>query len=613
MITDRNDGNAGYFGLDFEALLVEECPFEDGRHCEADGGRCENGFCICKDNIPCSCTCKGDPPIIDKVNTLLVVGIVVPLFLIFFGFFICYRRRKIKKSRAQKEVIQEKEAELDAFRNSVVGMRTATKEYIPNLGGAPVAPKVGKRAVLLPPPKVQWCWQETSHMMSQHSADSIVGDPEDCWIKYTKDSNDAIEAAFNRQKQLGQFSPLPGYVVDFEWMTQTKSATGFQRGVRRVVQSSGTKTSPEQSKDFDLNDAHIEDSLPEEIRGEPQMVLVSKDIVQISQQRNDGWAFGTKVSTLDVVFDSIFTRRLMVCFQQCLPKLFHNDEALSRQLLSVATKGIIEDEANVFTDTGWFPLEATQVPSGEDLAVLQANVGDTGALDAPTSWDPVADPTVVQLQDLNRSDEEYQAVVTAFKRTLKPPKFNRKVTVVKVQRIQNLAMWQSYVVKRQTICYRETGHKSSRDANASEADIQRRALKRFERFWLWHGTNIEVMDKIMQQGFNRSFCGKNATVYGKGVYFARDASYSAYPTYAVPDMHGYQYIMACRVVVGEYCPGTTNALTPDIRDPTTQSLYDSTVGLLKGDTMANPSIYVTYHDAQAYPEVRFFSNCARVR
>jgi len=61
-------------------------------------------------------------------------------------------------------------------------------------------------------------------------------------------------------------------------------------------------------------------------------------------------------------------------------------------------------------------------------------------------------------------------------------------------------------------------------------------------------------------------------------------------------------MMACRVIVGEYCPGTRDALTPDIRDQKTQTLYDTTVGLLSNDTMANPSIYVTYHDAQAYPE-----------
>jgi hypothetical protein len=62
--------------------------------------------------------------------------------------------------------------------------------------------------------------------------------------------------------------------------------------------------------------------------------------------------------------------------------------------------------------------------------------------------------------------------------------------------------------------------------------------------------------------------------------------------------------MACRVVVGEYCVGKKDVLAPDVRDAKSQSLYDTTVGLLSGDRMENPSIYVTYHDAQAYPEVR---------
>ena len=41
-----------------------------------------------------------------------------------------------------------------------------------------------------------------------------------------------------------------------------------------------------------------------------------------------------------------------------------------------------------------------------------------------------------------------------------------------------------------------------------------------------------------------------------GVYFARDASYSAHPQYAVPDDDGVQRILLCRVAVGRYCVGT---------------------------------------------------------
>jgi hypothetical protein len=255
----------------------------------------------------------------------------------------------------------------------------------------------------------------------------------------------------------------------------------------------------------------------------------------------------------------------------------------------------LDGDANVFADTGWFQLEFTRVPTPDDLEALKSNIGDTGVLAPPAHWAKMKDPTVVQRHVLKPSDGEYVNVCKAFISTLHPAKFNKKAEVISIERVQNLAMLQSYIVKRQTICYREAGHET-------DAAAQRKAVERFERSWLWHGTKAEVMEKILQQGFNRSFCGKHATAYGKGVYFARDASYSAHPLYAEPDNKGHQYMMACRVAVGEYCKGRDGAPTPDTRDHKSHSLYDSTVGLLHGDTMPSPSIFVTYHDAQAYPE-----------
>ena len=85
--------------------------------------------------------------------------------------------------------------------------------------------------------------------------------------------------------------------------------------------------------------------------------------------------------------------------------------------------------------------------------------------------------------------------------------------------------------------------------------------------WLFHGSDVDTVPKITQMGFNRSFCGKNATMYGKGVYFARESEYSARTAYSVPDKHGVQYMFLCRVVVGEYCQGVQDALTPAVRTP----------------------------------------------
>lgn len=192
-------------------------------------------------------------------------------------------------------------------------------------------------------------------------------------------------------------------------------------------------------------------------------------------------------------------------------ELYHADEAVARQLVQACMDGVSDEEANIFTDTGWFEMAATDIPSGDALAHLQDKVGDTDALAPPPYWSDIADPTIVELHTLEKDGKEYQEISSAFRSTLKPPKFTKHVKIVRVSRIQNLAMWQSYKVKLQTMCYRETGlHNGSKNDNAQA--IQKAALERLERRWLWHGTNPEVMEKIMQQGFNRSFCGKNATM-----------------------------------------------------------------------------------------------------
>ena len=48
---------------------------------------------------------------------------------------------------------------------------------------------------------------------------------------------------------------------------------------------------------------------------------------------------------------------------------------------------------------------------------------------------------------------------------------------------------------------------------------------------LFHDTERDTIPKINRNSFNMFFCGKNATAYGKGVYFAVDVSYSIDDTY----------------------------------------------------------------------------------
>jgi len=171
--------------------------------------------------------------------------------------------------------------------------------------------------------------------------------------------------------------------------------------------------------------------------------------------------------------------------------------------------------------------------------------------------------------------KEKEAVVEAFKKSL-PDKDS--VIVLNVERIQNPTLWDTFAAKRGAMLSRLG------------------AVEAYERVWLFHGCPADIVSKIVEQGFNRSFTGSTSgrALYGKGVYFAQDASYSMSPEYS-PPVGGKQRIFMCRVLVGEFCKGRPDALTPDARQG--DELYDSTV-----DTLDKPSIFVTYHDAQAYPD-----------
>ena len=85
------------------------------------------------------------------------------------------------------------------------------------------------------------------------------------------------------------------------------------------------------------------------------------------------------------------------------------------------------------------------------------------------------------------------------------------------------------------------------------------------------------------------------TAYGKGVYFARDASYSA--GYAVGAV-GSRFMYLARVLVGQYCVGNTHMIMPPAKNRANPTvLFDSLV-----DSLAKPSIFVVFHDNACYPE-----------
>ncbi|XP_063070156.1 protein mono-ADP-ribosyltransferase PARP14-like [Engraulis encrasicolus] len=207
---------------------------------------------------------------------------------------------------------------------------------------------------------------------------------------------------------------------------------------------------------------------------------------------------------------------------------------------------------------------------------------DTAVVQYPATWTPMGGKTD-DIVTLSPTSEEYKKIEKTFltssvnSNSQSPQKYQ----VVQIERIQSQTQWQRYEVLKQAI---NKKHPAQKDKN--------------ER-WLYHGTTKDIAQKINTYGFNRSFCGRNATVHGLGTYFAKDAWYSCCDTYSNPDDQGLKYMYRARVLTGSPCKSKGNMKEPDPLDPSNPQagLHDCAV-----DNPQNPFIFVVFCDAGAYPD-----------
>ena len=115
--------------------------------------------------------------------------------------------------------------------------------------------------------------------------------------------------------------------------------------------------------------------------------------------------------------------------------------------------------------------------------------------------------------------------------------------------------------------------------------------------YLWHGSSFKNTEKIIKNGFDRSY--NSRCQYGAGSYFARDSGSSAYEYSTRNKADGYRYISLCKVIVGEtrYGSGISRVI-PEKEDGTE---YDTLVGR---DDAKGPQVYSSYRDYMAIPVVR---------
>ena len=83
----------------------------------------------------------------------------------------------------------------------------------------------------------------------------------------------------------------------------------------------------------------------------------------------------------------------------------------------------------------------------------------------------------------------------------------------------------------------------------------------------------------------------NTAAYGRGVFFARDANYSAGDKYSPRDSSNHKYIFVVKVLTGEL-----------VRHDAQLSASTKTNRKCGVDDVNSPTIFVIYDDIQAYPE-----------
>ncbi|XP_078131653.1 protein mono-ADP-ribosyltransferase PARP14-like isoform X3 [Sander vitreus] len=211
--------------------------------------------------------------------------------------------------------------------------------------------------------------------------------------------------------------------------------------------------------------------------------------------------------------------------------------------------------------------EATNWLTGITYKVKRSESETT--LELPTQWEPM-NREVFKKVELHPDSLEYQVVAKGF---LKTAKYN----IFKIERVQNLYLWHAYSVCRQRIF-----------AKNGPADLGEKSL--------YHGTSAESCSCIERDRFDRNYAGAHAAAYGKGVYFAVNADYSA-SSFSPKDTSGLKRLYVARVLTGRYTVGNSSMKAPPPRGSDPTDCFDSLV-----NNQQKPTMFVIFHDDQAYPE-----------
>ncbi|KAJ8261725.1 hypothetical protein GJAV_G00157670 [Gymnothorax javanicus] len=195
----------------------------------------------------------------------------------------------------------------------------------------------------------------------------------------------------------------------------------------------------------------------------------------------------------------------------------------------------------------------------------------TTPLSIPSYWET---DLPFQLISLESDTRECQDVVKSFTKTMP------NTPIKSIRRIQNITLWKAFCCKRDQL------------TQAKKMPLEERML--------FHGTPQKNIRDICMHNFDLKYAGTHGSVYGRGIYFAKHASYSKKYCSTDESRNGISpplTMILARVLVGEYTLGEARFREAPPKDRTKTSFYDSCV-----DNFFHPSTFVVFDRNQVYPE-----------
>ncbi|XP_077052650.1 protein mono-ADP-ribosyltransferase PARP10 isoform X2 [Siphateles boraxobius] len=229
-------------------------------------------------------------------------------------------------------------------------------------------------------------------------------------------------------------------------------------------------------------------------------------------------------------------------------------------------------------------MEEHSLASGKSVPIKRKMLSTNDLYTDATDEDYSLLSNMPEVSTVDVDSDEFQEVVKDFYDTLQDN--HNKIKIIKVEKLMNKLLNDQYRLKKASI-----------ERSSSEQQVER---------ILYHGTSETSVKEICIHGFNRSFCGKNATVYGQGVYFAVNAVLSVSDTYSPPNADGHKFVFVAKVLTGDFTVGKHEIKTAPLKENSAVPVRYHSVT----DQIDSPTLFVIFNDTQAYPQ--YLITCKKI-